>query len=181
LAGWGALPLQADDCGALQRKGAVTPMRRPVFTGCLLLTLAGAAFTQSSAPPDPQPPAASAQPPAQAPAAPDAGAKANDAKPEGKSDASKTDASKTDASKADADKADASTADANKSEADKSAASKAAASKKTEKKQSDRGPEHLAQCLKDWDRGTHMTRQEWERTCRRVVGNRLKFLREQGQ
>ena len=30
--------------------------------------------------------------------------------------------------------------------------------------------DHLAQCLRDWDAGTHMTRQEWARTCRRVVG-----------
>ena len=53
--------------------------------------------------------------------------------------------------------------------------------KKAEKKESDRGAEYLAQCLKDWDRGTHMTRQEWARTCRRVVSNRVRFLREQGQ
>jgi hypothetical protein len=153
-------------------------MRRPLFTGCLLLTLAGAAFTQSNAPPNPPPSAANVQPPAQAPAAqaPDAAAKANDAKPEAKSDASKTDTSKADASTSDANKAQA-----DKAEADKSATSKAEASKKAEKKESDRGAEHLAQCLKDWDRGTHMTRQEWERTCRRVVGNRVKFLREQGQ
>jgi hypothetical protein len=37
----------------------------------------------------------------------------------------------------------------------------------------------LEQCLRDWDRGTHMTRQEWARTCRRVATNRAKFLREQ--
>jgi hypothetical protein len=37
----------------------------------------------------------------------------------------------------------------------------------------------LAQCLRDWDAGTHMTRQEWARTCRRVVGNRAKFLSAQ--
>lgn len=158
-------------------------MRRPLFTGCLLLILAGAALTQSNAPPNPQPSAANVQPPAQAPAAqaPDAAAKANDAKPEAKSDASKTDTSKADADKADASTPDTNKAEADKAESDKSAASKAEASKKAEKKESDRGPEHLAQCLKDWDRGTHMTRQEWERTCRRVVGNRVKFLREQGQ
>src|SRR5262245_35613312 len=38
----------------------------------------------------------------------------------------------------------------------------------------------LAQCLDDWDAGTHMTRQEWARTCRRVVSNRAKFLQEVG-
>jgi hypothetical protein len=37
----------------------------------------------------------------------------------------------------------------------------------------------LAQCLRDWDAATHMTRQEWARTCRRVVGNRAKFMRDQ--
>jgi hypothetical protein len=37
----------------------------------------------------------------------------------------------------------------------------------------------LGQCLHDWDRATHMTRQEWARTCRRVAANRIKFLREQ--
>jgi hypothetical protein len=35
------------------------------------------------------------------------------------------------------------------------------------------------QCLRDWDAATHMTRQEWARTCRRVVNNRTKFMREQ--
>ena len=162
-------------------------MRRPLVTGCLLLTLAGAAFTQSSAPPDPQPAAGNVPPPAQAPAAQatDAGAKADDAKPAAKSDTGKTDANKVDADKTDANKTDASKPDANKAEADKSEADKSAArkaeAKKAEKKESDRGPEYLAQCLKDWDRGTHMTRQEWARTCQRVVGNRVRFLREQGQ
>lgn len=36
----------------------------------------------------------------------------------------------------------------------------------------------LTQCLRDWDAATHMTRQEWARTCRRVVGNRAQFIRE---
>jgi hypothetical protein len=36
------------------------------------------------------------------------------------------------------------------------------------------------QCLKDWDAKTHMTKQEWERTCRRVTEERLKYLRESG-
>jgi hypothetical protein len=154
-------------------------MRRPLLTGCLLLALAGAAFTQSGAPPDPQTtPAANVQPPAQAPAAqaPDAEAKADDAKP----DANKTDAGKTGASSPDAAKTEADKAEADKAAASKSEASKSEASKKAEKKQSERGPEYLAQCLKDWDRGTHMTRQEWARTCRRVVSNRVRFLREQG-
>ena len=35
------------------------------------------------------------------------------------------------------------------------------------------------QCLEDWDAATHMTKKEWERTCRRVVDARVKFLAEQ--
>ena len=27
----------------------------------------------------------------------------------------------------------------------------------------------FTQCMKDWDAKTHMTKQEWERTCRRVT------------
>jgi hypothetical protein len=54
------------------------------------------------------------------------------------------------------------------------AARKAAPAKSAESK-----VDRLAQCLRDWDAGTHMTRQEWARTCRRVVSNREQFLREQ--
>jgi hypothetical protein len=46
-------------------------------------------------------------------------------------------------------------------------------------KPSDNSAEYLAQCLRDWDAATHMTKQEWARTCRRVVENRAKFMREQ--
>jgi hypothetical protein len=35
------------------------------------------------------------------------------------------------------------------------------------------------QCLENWDAATHMTKREWERTCRRVVDARVKFLAEQ--
>lgn len=42
-----------------------------------------------------------------------------------------------------------------------------------------RDADGLEQCLRDWDAATHMTRQEWARTCRRVAANRSKFLREQ--
>jgi len=38
---------------------------------------------------------------------------------------------------------------------------------------------HFKQCMQDWDAATHMTKREWERTCRRVVDNRVKFLLEQ--
>ena len=37
-----------------------------------------------------------------------------------------------------------------------------------------------AQCLKDWDAGTHLTKQEWGRICRRVVDDRAKFLSKEG-
>jgi len=40
--------------------------------------------------------------------------------------------------------------------------------------------DRLAQCLRDWDAATHMTRQEWARTCRRVVGERAQFTGDQG-
>jgi len=36
--------------------------------------------------------------------------------------------------------------------------------------------DRLAQCLRDWDAATHMTRQEWARTCRRVVSDRAQFM-----
>ena len=35
--------------------------------------------------------------------------------------------------------------------------------------------EALASCLAQWDKGTHMSRQEWNRACRRVA-NRLQNL-----
>jgi hypothetical protein len=40
--------------------------------------------------------------------------------------------------------------------------------------------EYLAQCLKDWDTGTHMTKKEWARVCERVVDSRAKFRLEEG-
>jgi hypothetical protein len=33
-------------------------------------------------------------------------------------------------------------------------------------------------CLKDWDAATHMTKREWEQTCRRVALERSKHLLE---
>ena len=44
-----------------------------------------------------------------------------------------------------------------------------------------RGAEYLTQCLKDWEPATHMTKNDWERTCRRVAQDRLKFLLEQAK
>ena len=40
--------------------------------------------------------------------------------------------------------------------------------------------EYLAQCLKDWDTATHMTKKEWVGVCRRVVENRAKFRLKEG-
>jgi hypothetical protein len=31
-----------------------------------------------------------------------------------------------------------------------------------------------SQCMQDWDSGTHLTKQEWERTCRRLMQERGK-------
>ena len=50
---------------------------------------------------------------------------------------------------------------------------------RTAAKAADPDTDFLGQCLRDWDAGTHMTRREWARTCRRVANNRRKFLREQ--
>ena len=40
--------------------------------------------------------------------------------------------------------------------------------------------EQYKQCVKDWDAATHMTKQEWQRTCRRLADNRSKFRFEFG-
>ena len=39
----------------------------------------------------------------------------------------------------------------------------------------------LKQCLDDWDKATHMTKNEWRATCHRVAGERGKFLRENSE
>src|SRR5262249_11899647 len=41
-----------------------------------------------------------------------------------------------------------------------------------------RGAEWLGQCIADWDSATHMSKQEWQTTCRRVGQERIKFLLE---
>jgi hypothetical protein len=66
--------------------------------------------------------------------------------------------------------------DAPKTEATKKATAPGAAEPA---KSGDAGNDYLAQCLRDWDAGTHMTKQEWARTCRRVAENRRKFLLDQ--
>jgi hypothetical protein len=44
-----------------------------------------------------------------------------------------------------------------------------------------RGAEYLQNCMQDWDAATHMTKQEWSRTCQRVVKDRVQFLLEQAK
>jgi hypothetical protein len=34
-----------------------------------------------------------------------------------------------------------------------------------------------AECIRDWDRQTHMSKQEWADTCQRIVADRVKWLR----
>jgi hypothetical protein len=34
-------------------------------------------------------------------------------------------------------------------------------------------------CMSDWDAGTHMTKKEWARTCRRIADDRAKFRSEE--
>jgi hypothetical protein len=40
----------------------------------------------------------------------------------------------------------------------------------------ERGRAWFARCMKDWDAGTHMTKKDWERTCRRLAQERTKFV-----
>jgi hypothetical protein len=35
--------------------------------------------------------------------------------------------------------------------------------------------QYFTSCMADWDAATHMTRREWEKTCRRVATNRIRF------
>jgi hypothetical protein len=43
------------------------------------------------------------------------------------------------------------------------------------------GEAWLKDCVKDWDSATHMSKQDYARTCRRVVENRVKALIEQNR
>jgi hypothetical protein len=38
---------------------------------------------------------------------------------------------------------------------------------------------YFKQCINDWDAATHMTKKEWQRTCRRITDERVKFMVEQ--
>jgi hypothetical protein len=40
--------------------------------------------------------------------------------------------------------------------------------------------EYYKQCMNDWDAATHMTKQEWHHTCRRLADNRANFRVEMG-
>jgi hypothetical protein len=40
--------------------------------------------------------------------------------------------------------------------------------------------QYFETCMKDWDTGTHMTKKEWSRTCRRLADQRAKFRLEKG-
>jgi hypothetical protein len=44
-----------------------------------------------------------------------------------------------------------------------------------------RGAQWFGQCMADWDSATHMSKQEWQTTCRRVEQERVKFLLEQAK
>jgi hypothetical protein len=47
---------------------------------------------------------------------------------------------------------------------------------------SDRSAAYYAQCLLDWDAGTHMTKQEWSSSCRRLAQDRHDLpLKPRGQ
>jgi hypothetical protein len=55
----------------------------------------------------------------------------------------------------------------------------AAPNKETPEQIKERGRAWFRQCMEDWDIATHMTKVEWERTCRRVATERTKFLMDQ--
>ena len=44
-----------------------------------------------------------------------------------------------------------------------------------------RGADYLEQCMKDWDAATHMSKQDWRRTCQRVSQDRVKFMLDQAK
>jgi hypothetical protein len=39
---------------------------------------------------------------------------------------------------------------------------------------------YLGICMEDWDATSHMTEEEWARTCRRVVKDRVEFFLKHG-
>jgi hypothetical protein len=49
------------------------------------------------------------------------------------------------------------------------------ASTPSEKMIQEKSAKYYSDCMKSWDAGTHMTKGEWSRTCRRVNDERVKF------
>lgn len=43
------------------------------------------------------------------------------------------------------------------------------------------GEQWFTQCMQDWDAATHMTKNEWEHSCRRVAQDRVKFLLDEAK
>jgi hypothetical protein len=43
----------------------------------------------------------------------------------------------------------------------------------------ERSAQYLTDCVSDWDKGTHMSKKDWTRTCRRVVQRRVDFMLQQ--
>ena len=44
-----------------------------------------------------------------------------------------------------------------------------------------RGADYVEQCMKDWDAATHMSKQDWRRTCQRVSQDRVKFMLDEAK
>jgi hypothetical protein len=42
----------------------------------------------------------------------------------------------------------------------------------------DSSARYVAQCLRDWDKGTHMSKEEWMSACRRLADEREDFMLE---
>jgi len=42
----------------------------------------------------------------------------------------------------------------------------------------DSSARYVAQCLRDWDKGTHMSKEEWTNACRRLADEREDFMIE---
>jgi pyruvate/2-oxoglutarate dehydrogenase complex dihydrolipoamide acyltransferase (E2) component len=132
-------------------------MLRPLLAGGVLLALASAGASQSMPPQD------DALSPMEI--------IANLAKQPAASETTKAPGPEAQPSAKDAAKKPAAAAKPDAAKKPDAAATKATAAK--------RDADSLEQCLNDWDKGTHMTRAEWARTCRRVVTNRARFLSEQ--
>jgi len=140
-------------------------MHRLLLASSLSFAVVFAAAADRAAPDTATPsPAAAATPPPAAPSTPPGMANKLQSPPSADAKPKAGAKPKADAPKADIPKADATP----KTDAKKSAAEL--------RKISDT---YFKQCMQDWDAATHMTKKEWERTCRRVVDSRAKFMLEQ--